>query len=295
VPGSLDDHRLLVCIGAQKAGTSSLHAWLGSMAEVSTSRSGKEIDYLSKHFDLGHRWYLDHFSAEKRVWLDVSPNYLIVADLRARLESLPVPVRCVLVVRDPVDRALSQHRHARTTLPDATPPAFEQAVRANPTYVWNGLYGRALERLAPLVGDGRLRVVWFEDLVADPAKVVDLLCADVGLSGRPSADVLATQANVSGTVRSQLVHRLSRGAGRILRSVGGEQAVSRFRASPTIGRLLSANRGSVAPEPGDQAGRDRALDQLRATFLPDLQLAEAVSGLPFVARYGAEGESWGCP
>lgn len=288
MPSAWDDHRLLICIGAQKAGTSSLHAWLGSMAEVSSSRSAKEIDYFSKHFDLGHQWYLRHFSASKPVWLDVSPNYFIVADLRARLESLPVPFHCVLLVRDPVERALSQHRHALTTLPAATPAAFAQAVKLNPTYVWNGLYGRLLEKLSPFLHDGRLRIIWFEDLVADPASVVDQVCIDAGISDRPRAGVLATQTNVSGVVRSRTIHRLSRGAGRLLRQAGGERAVSVFRSSKSVDRLLSANRAKLQIDPGLSASHELALAELRGTFLPDLELAEEVSGLPFVARYGVQ-------
>jgi hypothetical protein len=70
----------------------------------------------------------------------------------------------------------------------------------------------------------------------------------------------------------------------LLRRAGGEQAVSRFRASRTVDRLLSANRREIGSAAGDD-GFDIDMGILRSMFHEDLQLAERVSGLPFVERY----------
>jgi len=281
---SHSDSELLICLGAQKAGTTSLHAWLGSLPQVSTASSGKEIDYFSRYFDFGTGWYLDHFSSAKPVWLDVSPNYFIVPDLAERLESLPVPYRCVLLVRDPGERARSQHRHSLVTRPDTTALSFTSELARNPTYLTNGFYGRVLAGLEPLLADGRLRIVWFEDLVADPAAVVESICAEMGIGSRPSEALLERRSNASGYVRSSAVQTITHASGTLLRRAGGERAVSYFRASRTIDRILSANRREIGGAAGDD-GFDMDMDSLRAMFRDDLQLAERISGLPFLERY----------
>jgi hypothetical protein len=281
---SHSDSELLICLGAQKAGTTSLHAWLGSLPQVSTASSGKEIDYFSRYFDFGTGWYLDHFSSTKPVWLDVSPNYFIVPDLAERLRSLPVPYRCVLLVRDPAERARSQHRHSLVTRPDTTALSFTSELARNPTYLTNGYYGRVLAGLEPLLADGRLRIVWFEDLVADPASVVESICTEMGIGSRPSEALLERRSNASGYVRSSAVQTITHASGTLLRRAGGERAVSYFRASRTIDRILSANRREIGGAAGDD-GFDMDMGSLRAMFRDDLQLAERISGLPFLERY----------
>ena len=285
------DSELLICLGAQKAGTTSLHAWLGSLPQVSTASSGKEIDYFSSYFDFGTGWYLDHFSPSKPVWLDVSPNYFIVPDLAERLASLPVPYRCVLLVRDPAERARSQHRHSLVTRPDTTALSFTTELGRNPTYLSNGFYGRVLAGLEPLLAEDRLRIVWFEDLVADPAAVVGSIWTELGIGSRPSEAQLERRSNASGYVRSSVVQTITHTSGTLLRRAGGERAVSYFRASRTVDRILSANRREIGGAAGDD-GFDMEMGTLRAMFRDDLQLAERITGLPFLQRYaGGSGPS----
>ncbi len=281
--------RLVVGVGAQKAGTTTLFGWLGSLPEVSTARSGKEIDYFSRYYDHGHTWYLSHFESGRRVWLDISPNYSLVPDLYSRLETLPIPYRCVLLVRDPVDRAFSQHRHELLARPDVTPARFADALALNPTYVLNGMYGRVLEGLAPLVDQDRLRVVWFDDLVEHPVKTVDDLCRDLGIVSRPDRALLEVPAHVSGRPRSGALHRLRRGTGRVVRRFGGEHTVARFRQSRTVRTVLDANSVPLVIEGRDDPDTHEAVRSMRELFLPDLRRAEAVTGLPFVSRLGGSG------
>jgi hypothetical protein len=280
----LTDSELLICLGAQKAGTTSLHAWLGSLAQVSTASSGKEIDYFSRYFDFGFGWYADHFSPSKSVWLDVSPNYFIVPDLADRLASLPMPYRCVLIVRDPAERARSQHRHSLVTRPETTARSFTVELDRNPTYLTNGYYGRVLVGLKPLLEQGRLQIVWFEDLIADPSAVVDSICTQLGIDARPSAALLERRSNASGYVRSSILQSIIHASGTLLRRLGGERAVSFFRSSRTIDRIMSANRQEIGAEAGGD-GFDMDVDALRAMFRDDLELAEQITGLPFLKRY----------
>lgn len=276
--------QLVIGVGAQKAGTTSLFAWLGSLAEVSTARTGKEIDYFSRYYDRGHAWYLANFEPSRPLWLDISPNYALVRDLFERMETLPVPYRCVIVVRDPVERAFSQHRHELVARPATTPTSFPEALALNPTYVEGGLYGRVLEGLAPLIEQDRFDVVWFDDLANDPVATTDRICRRIGAVGRPRPSLLEAPAHVSGSPRVPSLHRVRRVVGRTVRRVGGEQTVSRFRESEVIRRALDANL--VALEPPDRSSPPvrQAVLAMQERFLPDLRRAERITGLSFVER-----------
>ena len=52
-------------VGAQKAGTTSLHAYLARHPDV-LSATRKEVEYFSRHYANGEAWYLAHFPLSAR-------------------------------------------------------------------------------------------------------------------------------------------------------------------------------------------------------------------------------------
>ena len=201
-------------IGAQKAGTTSLHAYLARHPDVLTATK-KEVEYFSRHYANGEAWYLAHFP-------------LPVGAFVRRLRRLPTPavgeasvttvfhplahqwvnafdprLKLILVVRDPVDRAYShyqmEYRWGRETLP------FEEAllreereldaelaqIAADPlttsprlltcSYVARGRYADQIERWLELFPREQLLVVASEELLADPAAVVSRIAAFLGI------------------------------------------------------------------------------------------------------------------
>jgi hypothetical protein len=108
-------------IGAMRCGTSSLYKYLGYHPWIAPSLR-KETEFLSTAHNRGEDWYRAHFplAARKTVWsaagkglltFEASPDYIFgphVAHLASRL----VPdAKVILLVRDPVARAYSHHRH----------------------------------------------------------------------------------------------------------------------------------------------------------------------------------------
>lgn len=119
----------LVIVGAMKCGTTSLHRYLDQHPEIAMSEP-KELNFFFRAADapastgpsfqhgnwhLGAEWYAERFPANVPVRGEASPGYTSpsypeVADRLARL--LP-DARLVYLVRDPLDRAISQYLHHR--------------------------------------------------------------------------------------------------------------------------------------------------------------------------------------
>jgi hypothetical protein len=106
----------LIVIGAAKCGTTALHRYLDLHPEISMSRV-KEPGFFCSSEDWSRRlgWYESLFGSAK-VRGESSPSYTNFPRNRGvpeRIASLVPDARLVYLVRDPVDRTITQYRFGR--------------------------------------------------------------------------------------------------------------------------------------------------------------------------------------
>ena len=101
-------------IGTQKGGTTTLHHLLSRHPDIFLP-GVKEVHYFSQHFHQSRQWYSDHYQLAKpgQVRGDITPFYLFHSAVPERIRSVLPAVRLVALLRDPVERTLSQYFHAR--------------------------------------------------------------------------------------------------------------------------------------------------------------------------------------
>lgn len=105
----------LVVIGAQKCGTTSLHYYLHQHPEIFMSRA-KELDFFvaNRSWAKGLDWYAAQFAAGAPVRGESSPSYTdypVHTGVPARLHSIVPDAKLIYLVRDPIDRIVSQCLH----------------------------------------------------------------------------------------------------------------------------------------------------------------------------------------
>ena len=128
-------------LGAQKAGTSWLHACLYEHPDLYMPAS-KETHFFSNYYDKGTSWYEAHFRdslPHQRVG-EFSPTYLYHPDAPKRIYSYDPRVRLIICLREPVSRALSAYHYAIQVgdlLPTLT---FHDAIREQPAYLAHSCY-----------------------------------------------------------------------------------------------------------------------------------------------------------
>lgn len=101
-------------VGAMKSGTTVLYDFICEHEAVNRAKE-KEIHYFSLYPYRGMDWYLDHFKPEEgKIFGEASPTYFNVAYTPAiphTLKSMMPDVKIILIVRDPVERAISHFFH----------------------------------------------------------------------------------------------------------------------------------------------------------------------------------------
>ena len=108
---------LVVVCGAQKAGTSALHFYLRQLPELNESVLGKETAFFmsDKYLKKGFNWFSNTFknNANSFYALDSTPdysyNYKALIKIKRFGVKKNVPLKIILILRDPVNRALSAY------------------------------------------------------------------------------------------------------------------------------------------------------------------------------------------
>ena len=185
-------------IGAARAGTTSLYSYLVRHPAVGAP-THKELHFFDMNYEQGVGWYRRHFPAvapgnrRGTVTGEASPYYLFHPAVPSRVRETLPEARLIALVRNPIDRAYSQHqlahRHGRDELPFEEAIAAEQSrldgelerIREEPgyqsvshrhhSYLARGLYAEQLERWLSEFPREQLLVIRSEDFFSDPPAV----------------------------------------------------------------------------------------------------------------------------
>lgn len=135
-----------VIAGAQKCGTTALHAFVGQHPDVCIPLK-KELDFFSYYHDQGILHYHSYFPARfflSKTLGEASPSYLYAHSVAApRIKAYNNRMRVIFILRNPVDRFLSIFRVHRVMhrLPLSIDECIDLATTANPES--SGLYRKA--------------------------------------------------------------------------------------------------------------------------------------------------------
>ena len=204
MPSCLPDHQRLpdfLGLGTQKGGTSTLHALLKTHPDVFLP-ARKEVHYFSLHAHQPIHWYANHYvaaEADQRCG-DITPYYLFHPEAPARIHALLPGVKLIVLLRDPVERCLSQVFHARRLGFEALEPEAALAAEAerlasgNPeslqkhSYQARSRYLEQLERFEKLFFPQQLLVLRSEDLFLNTQRTWDAVLAFLNLPAQPLPD-----------------------------------------------------------------------------------------------------------
>lgn len=206
--------------GGQRCGTTSMHRALNQHPAIIKAVLHKGVHYFDTDYHKGMSWYLGHFplvrtarAVEERTGLqpatfESSPYYMYHPLTMQRIANDLPWVKIICMIRDPVERAYSQHAHevARgfESEPDfatalaleprrlageeerlARDPRYHSHSHQHHAYRARGQYIDYLERAESVLGRDRILVVVSEEFFTDPERVyadvvhfLDLPCAD---------------------------------------------------------------------------------------------------------------------
>lgn len=163
-------------IGVKKGGTRALLEFIRIHPDVRAL--GPEPHFFDRHYDRGLDWYRRQMPAtiEGQITMEKTPSYFITKGVPARIHNMSRNVKLLVVVRDPVTRAISDYTQAVSKRPDL--PSFERMAFINDSVglvdtSWGairiGVYAKHLERWLQYFPLEQMHFVSGERLISDPA------------------------------------------------------------------------------------------------------------------------------
>lgn len=281
----------IMIVGAQKSGTSSLLAYLGSHPGI-LPQQPREMTWFTDT-DLASRPFPDDFyfganGCDGRLRLGKLSGLMYDPVAVSRLVDVNPAVTTVAILREPVARAHASYWFARRRGRESR-PTFEDAIAAGLARIegdagWDAsgcsyldwsCYAPHLEQLGRRLPRASVHVLVLEEVVGAPRIQVAPMLGGLGLDVRPLPAAIPRE-NSAGMARSALVARARRRGGRL--------AVAKRALTPGMREALRRhyrrfNETDVSLPPIDPATRSR----LRTVFEGPNRRLEGLLGRPLDA------------
>ncbi|WP_114422916.1 sulfotransferase [Nocardioides houyundeii] len=202
----------IVVVGAQRCGTTTLFRMLESHPHLVRPTQDKGTGYFDDNFAKGSRWYRAHFplkltgrllAGPEAMAFECSGYYLFHPLAAERLAAALPRAQVVVLVRDPVERAMSAHRHELARGFEELPldealsvegerldgevdrlvgdPGYRSYTHRHHAYLARGEYGRQISRFVDTMGAERVHVVDADAFFDDPAREYAKLQRGLGI------------------------------------------------------------------------------------------------------------------
>ncbi|XP_010903264.2 heparan sulfate glucosamine 3-O-sulfotransferase 2 [Esox lucius] len=165
-----------IIVGVKKGGTRAVLEFIRIHPDVRAV--GTETHFFDRNYDRGLDWYrsLMPRTLDSQIAMEKTPSYFVTRETPRRISAMSKDTKLIVVVRDPVTRAISDYTQTLSKTPDL--PSFQDLAFQNQSLglvdtSWNairiGMYALHLEnwlRYFPLC---QIHFVSGERLITDPA------------------------------------------------------------------------------------------------------------------------------
>ena len=257
-------------IGAQKAGTTSLHRYLDRHPQLFLP-ARKEVNFFvaEREWSRGADWYCGLFDGAGRDQLrgECSPLYTmfpLYTGVPERAVSVVPNVKLVYLVRHPVERAVSSYLHALAEGSEWRPA--DRALLDGP-YLLASMYAMQLDQWLTYVPRERIHVVATETLASAPretvAGILDFIGADATLVDDLGVDERHHVSAEKTVPRDWTRNRTGQRAARALRRVAPR------RSEPWLTRGM---------QPADRQLSDAVVTRLTERVAPEVRRLRRMVG-----------------
>ncbi|CAL8310049.1 unnamed protein product [Boreogadus saida] len=165
-----------IIIGVKKGGTRALLEFLRVHPDIRAV--GAEPHFFDRNYNNGLEWYRELMpkTLEGQITMEKTPSYFVTREAPARISAMSRDTKLIVVVRDPVTRAISDYTQTLSKKPDI--PSFESLTFKNRSTglidtSWSaiqiGIYAKHLDNWLQYFPMGQILFVSGERLISDPA------------------------------------------------------------------------------------------------------------------------------
>ncbi len=270
--------RFFVGIGAQKCASTWIYDILSDHPEVALGQP-KELDFFSYHYHMGYQWYERHWERKPGIQAigEISPSYFCEPAVPARILEYAPTALILLSLRDPVERAISNHLHeVRLGNFRGADLSFETGLKNNPMYLEQSRYGKHLQRWLGVFPKSRVLVVFMEDIVSDGLAVAKSVHTFLGVEQGHRSTALSKRSNEGHVHHYAVIEQSRKAARRLIGRLGLDPLWTRAQALGLQSLYRRLNRRPTTHLVPSVSLESK--NRLRQILRDDIKLLEDITG-----------------
>lgn len=270
-------------IGVQKCATSWLHEVLNAHEEVFTS-DPKEIDFFSTFYDRGYEWYETHFASGNNLAVrgETSPSYFYHPAAPARIKLYDPDLKIIVIFRDPVERAFSNHLHELRKWHFRASEHFEDGLENNPCYLEQSRYAKHLTAWYDAFPQSQILPLILEEIMSDPEAAIRQVYDFLGVDLEGKVDLTRTRSNESVAFRNDRLQLTLQKGGKMLRRAGFGAGLEAVKSFGPVRQAMSLNKRDLRVEAPPLSNKTRTVLSLElAQEMRDLAKMLGRDSLPW--------------
>lgn len=187
-----------VIVGPQKCATTWMYEGLAEHPEVYVPDTDS-VHYFDMEYHRGTEWYRQHFPADPdgyEVIGEETPSYIRSEATPERIADLNPDAKLLFSLRNPVDRAFSHYWHEKSK--GKISFEFEELFENYDLYenwIRPGMYVDHIERFEEHFDSDQLKLLYFDDLVADDESFIESVYDFVGADPTFRPSILDERVN----------------------------------------------------------------------------------------------------
>lgn len=278
-------------IGAQKCASTWVYKILQEHPDVFVS-DPKELDFFSHNYNCGFQWYLKYFNEgiDKKIFGEISPSYFYDRSAPKRVFDYNPEMKIIITLRDPIDRAYSNHLHEiRIGHYTGDDLSFEAGLENNPMYVYQSLYATHLKSWLEYFGKDQLLILIQEEIGNAPLESVIKTYDFLNIDKAYKPDFLERRSNVSYSEKLKGIDKSLKTLGGIGRKLGLGFAINNIREHAFIRNLRALNKKHLSEDvpPMDQQTRIK-LEKLFVNEIDELKILIGRDDVPWKTKYASK-------
>ena len=214
-----------VGIGVMKGASTWVFNVLSDHPQILVSMP-KELDYFSKdeNYNKGEDWYHSKFevaSSNDQIGGEISPSYFHSEESIKRIKEYNSDIKIIVTLRDPVQRAFSNHLHLiRRGHVKTEFLEFENALDIFPQYLEQSMYFKHLNKWFSNFPKENILVLIQEEIEQNPQLLANNLYDFLNVRSDFLSDNLYQRANSSAVIRSKVLDKIMKKSVNLLLELG---------------------------------------------------------------------------
>ncbi|SHE60207.1 Sulfotransferase domain-containing protein [Psychroflexus salarius] len=222
-------------IGVQKAATTSIYNWLSQHPEVCAPIAMKDISFFTRpmfYKEKGIDYLLKHYEncqEDQKIKLQGSVHYIFFEDALKRIKLFNPDAKFVLILRQPMERAISSFLYARKfnyeklNFEDALEAEKDRMltddlkIKSECTYINHGFYASQINRFLKHFSKDQLKVILYDDLKTEPEKTIKGIFKFLSINSNFTP--VFNKHNKTGSVKSKFLQSFLLGENKIKKTI----------------------------------------------------------------------------